>query len=74
MTITREEIHSVLGPTDDALAAQILLQGVTLDELREAWAWISQDDALIKEGRPLPGTKVGTIIDLLQPEEDEPQR
>lgn len=74
MTLTREEIHSVLGPVDDALATQILLQGMTLDELREAWAWISQDDALINEGRPLPRTKVAAIIDLLQPEEDEPQQ
>lgn len=70
MTITRDEILSLLGPVDDTLVAQIMGQGATLGELREAWAWICEEDALINEGRPLPGTKVATLIDLLQPEEE----
>lgn len=74
MTITRDEIRSILGPVDDDLVARILLQGATLDELREAWAWICEEDALINEGRPLPGLRMAALIDLLQPEdEDEPR-
>ncbi|WP_378948159.1 hypothetical protein [Mesorhizobium sp. ANAO-SY3R2] len=42
-----------------------------MDELREAWAWICEEDALINDGRPLPGVQVATLIELLQPEEEE---
>jgi hypothetical protein len=30
------------------------------------------DEAMMSEGRALPGTKVGELIDLLEPDDDEP--
>jgi hypothetical protein len=58
MTVTREDVVSVLGPVDEATIAEIISTGASLDELREAWAWAFGDDALMREGRPLPGTRV----------------
>ena|GEM_PF-281655 len=71
MTMTREEILSVLGPTDETLIADILSTGVSFQDLREAWAWLNEDEALMGEGRPLPGTRVADLIDLLDADEDD---
>jgi|EndMetStandDraft_4_1072995.scaffolds.fasta_scaffold552235_2 hypothetical protein len=70
--MTREDVISVLGPVDDVTVAEIVSSGATLAELREAWAWAHGDEAMMSEGRTLPGTKVGKLIDLLQPEDDDP--
>lgn len=71
MSMTREEIVSVLGPTDETLVADILSTGASFEKLREAWAWLNGDEALMGEGRPLPGTRVAELIDLLDADEDD---
>ncbi len=71
MPMTREEIVSVLGPADEALIAEIVATGASYEELREAMAWLAGDEALMGEGRPLPGTRVAELIDLLDPDEDD---
>lgn len=71
MTITREEILSVLGPVDDEVVADVMATQASIEELREAWGWLHNDEALLGAGRPLPGTRVGRLIDLLEPDEDE---
>ncbi|MER8388088.1 hypothetical protein NKI19_05600 [Mesorhizobium sp. M0751] len=70
--MTRDEIISVLGPVDEAVIADIAATDGTVQELREALAWIAADEALVNEGRPLPTARVATLIELLQgPDEDE---
>jgi hypothetical protein len=71
MPMTREEIVSVLGPTDETLVADILSIGASFEDLRVAWAWLNGDEALMGEGRPLPGTRVAELIDLLDDDEDD---
>jgi hypothetical protein len=71
MQITREEISSVLGPADEMLVADIMATGASVEELRQAWAWLNGDEALMSEGRPLPGTRVALLIDLLDTEDEE---
>ena len=71
MPMTREEIVSVLGPTDETLVADMLSTGASIEELREAWAWLNEDEALMGEGRPLPGTRVAELINLLDADEDD---
>jgi hypothetical protein len=71
MPITREEIVSVLGPADETLIAEIMTTGASVEELREAWAWLNGDEALMGEGRPLPGTRVAELIDLLDSDEED---
>ncbi|WP_348630988.1 hypothetical protein [Mesorhizobium sp. M4B.F.Ca.ET.169.01.1.1] len=57
--MTREDLVSVLGPMDETLIADILSTGV------------QRDEALMGEGRPLPGTRVAQLIDLLDADEDD---
>ena len=71
MTMTRDEIISVLGPADDALIAENAATGSTIEELREAFAWIGADEALVNEGRSLPSPRVAILIDLIDPPDDE---
>jgi len=71
MPITRAEIESILGPVDEDLLAELLLTGASAEELREAWAWIHSDEALMGAGRPLPGTRVSELIDLLETDDDD---
>ncbi|MER8381230.1 hypothetical protein NKJ36_26455 [Mesorhizobium sp. M0142] len=72
LTMTRDEIISVVGPVDDAVIADIAATDGTVQELREALAWIAADEALVNEGRPLPTARVAMLIELLQgPDEEE---
>jgi hypothetical protein len=68
--MTREDVVSVLGPLDNVTIAEIIASGASLAELREAWAWACGDEALMNQGRPLPGTRVATLIDLIAPDEE----
>lgn len=70
--MTYDEITSVLGPVDDELAASLVATGATVDELQQAWNWLHNDEALMGEGRPLPGMRVGQLIALLEPEDEDP--
>ena len=54
---SRDEIVSILGPVDDELVAEFMGTGASAEELREAWGWLHNDEALMGAGRPLPGTK-----------------
>jgi hypothetical protein len=45
--------------------------GASAAELREAWAWLHSDEALMGAGRPLPGSRVAALIDLLEPDDEE---
>lgn len=74
MSLTRDEIIAVLGPSDEELLAEIIATGASAADLAEAWAWLNADDALIQEGRAPPTGKVAELIDLLiaGPEEPEP--
>ena len=71
MAITRDEIISVLGTVDETLVAEIAATDATGAELREAAAWLSADEALVNQGRPLPGTRVAALIDLLEEPDEE---
>jgi hypothetical protein len=74
MAITRDEIVSILGPIDDELVAELMETRALAEELREAWGWLQNDEALMGAGRPLPGTRVGRLIEMLDPDEDEAYR
>ncbi len=71
-TLTHEDVRAVLGPVDDSLVAEILATGASQEELAEAYAWVTNDEALMNIGRPLASSRVGRLIDILEPaEEDE---
>jgi len=71
MTLTSEDVTTVLGPVEDTLMTGIIATGATQAELAEAWAWINNDEALIGEGRHLPSGRVAILVDLLSPDDED---
>lgn len=71
MAMSRDDVVSVLGPVDETLTAEIIATGASSEELREAWAWLNADEALMSAGRALPGTRIAGLIDLLEPDEEQ---
>lgn len=65
--LTREAITRVLGPVDDSTAAEIAATGASENELREAHAWLTSDDALVNEMRSFPSPRVSELIEILRP-------
>ncbi|RCW80041.1 hypothetical protein [Phyllobacterium bourgognense] len=69
MVMTRKDVTSVLGPADEMTIAEIISTGASLDELRQALIWLNNDEVLMGESRPLPGSRIAALIDLLEAEE-----
>ena len=65
-TLTRDNIVAALRPVDDTVVAQILAMKTTPEELAEAQAWMTSDDALINAGRPLPSGRVARLVEILE--------
>jgi hypothetical protein len=73
--LNREGVTKVLGPVDEGLAAELIATDATAEELFEAYAWLTNDEALTEARRPFPTGKVGELIQILQAsEEDEAQQ
>jgi hypothetical protein len=64
-TLTKSAIRGVLGPVGDSLAAELVHTGATVAELREARAWVTSDEALVNELRPLPAGRVAALVEIL---------
>lgn len=64
--ITREAVRQVLGPVGDSLAAELVGTGATEAELRDAYAWVTNDETLVNEMRPMPSGRVAELIDILE--------
>lgn len=67
--LSREAVARVLGPVDDNTAAELVATGSTEQELREAHAWLNEDEALVGELRPLPSGRVAELVEILRPVE-----
>lgn len=65
-TLTKEQINSVLGPVDNVLAAEIASTNASESELREAFAWVNNDDALVNDFRPFPKGRVAELAGILE--------
>lgn len=74
MTMTSHDVVAVLGPADETLVAEVVATGATRAELAEAFAWASNDEALLGEGRHLPTGKVAALVDLMSADEEERDR
>jgi len=71
MRMTCDDVIAILGPVDETLVAEVVATGAMQAELAEAFAWANNDEALISEGRPLPGGRTAALIDLLVSEDEE---
>ena len=70
-SLTHKDVMTMLGPLDDAVVAGIIATGVTIEELAEARAWLTNDEALINSGKPLPSGRVADIIEIMAAQEQE---
>jgi hypothetical protein len=70
-SLTHKDVIAMLGPLDDVTIAQIIATGATAKELAQAHAWLSNDEALMNDGRPLPAGRVARLIDLVAAIEQE---
>lgn len=64
-TLTREGVQRVLGPVDNHFAAELVATGASEAELAEAHAWVTNDEALVNDFRPLPTGRVAELVDIL---------
>ena len=69
--LTRDKVVAIIGSAEDSVIAQVLAMGASREELAEAHAWVSSDEALMNTGRRLPSGRVGRLIEILQAVEDE---
>ena len=65
-TLTKGAIEQVLGPVGEGLAAALVQTEATQAELREAHAWVTSDDALVNDLRPLPSGRVARLVEILE--------
>ena len=63
--IARDDVIRTFGDIDDALIAEIIGTGATVEEMTEAQAWVDNDEALMNAGRPLPNGRVGELVEIL---------
>ncbi|MDZ5697806.1 MULTISPECIES: hypothetical protein [Phyllobacteriaceae] len=63
--LTKEGVQRILGPVDNALLAEIAATGADERELAEAHAWLTNDEALVNDFRPLPKGRVAELVDIL---------
>ena len=64
-SLTHQDIAAMLGDLDDVVVAKIIANGATAEELAEANAWLSNDEAMMNTGRPLPRGRVARLIETL---------
>jgi hypothetical protein len=76
MALSREQLIKALGDVDDAVVAEILAMSATDEELAQAQAWITNDEALINSGRPLVSGRVSRLVEILTSveEDDDPHQ
>jgi hypothetical protein len=70
-SLTREQVIAAVGAVDEIVLAEIIEMGATAEELAEAVAWSTNDEALINSGRPLATGRVGRLVELLARDEED---
>ena len=74
--MSREQLVKALDNVEDAVVAEVLGMEATAEELAQARAWITNDEALINSGKPLAGGRVSRLVEILTSieEQDDPDR
>lgn len=70
-SLTRKDVTAMLGPLDDVTVAKIIATGATAEELVQAHAWLTNDEALMNAGKPLPAGRAGQLVEIVSAIEDE---
>jgi hypothetical protein len=64
-----EQIREILGEMPETTLAAIVATGATIEEVSEARAWLTADDATAKELQHRGQGRVADIVELLAPDE-----
>ena len=68
--LTAATVARIAGPIDTPTTVAILATGASVEDLRQAVAWVAADDVMMDDMRPLPGGRVAELIEILQPTDD----
>jgi hypothetical protein len=71
--ITLDELRQIVGPLEDGVASAIIATGATVEEVAEAYAWLTMDEPLGKELRHACQGRAGTVCDILAAEMELPE-
>lgn len=66
MQLTRDDIRKALGNVEDATVTEVLSTGATAQELAQAQAWVSNNEALMNAGAPLPAGRLSRLVEILE--------
>jgi hypothetical protein len=69
--LSRRDVLEMLGKLDDVTVANVIATGATPQELAEAHAWLTNDEALINAGKHLPSGRVGQLVEIIAAKEQE---
>jgi hypothetical protein len=69
-TLNRDAVTKVLGPVDESLATELIATGASAEELFQAYAWMTNDEALANAQRGFPSALVGELVEILQSAEE----
>jgi hypothetical protein len=64
--LTKEAITHVIGPVDDEIAAELVATGGTEEELKEAYVWVENDEAMVNDMKPMPKARVARLVEVLR--------
>jgi len=71
--VGKADIDEIVGQLDDALVAAVIATGASREELIEAYAWLTADDALHRDLHHAPQGRVAEICELLEAEIAPPE-
>jgi hypothetical protein len=66
--VAAHEIVEIVGELDAAAITSILATGATREDVMEAYAWISADDALHRELHQAPHGTAAAVCEILEAE------
>ena len=69
--LTRKAVTEALGELNELTVADIIAMDATREELAEAHAWITNDEALINAGRALPTGRIARLLELIKERDEE---
>jgi hypothetical protein len=72
-TVTKEDIEEIVGRLEDATMAAIIATGASKDELLEAYAWLTADDAQHRRLHSVPHGTVAWLCAILEAELAPPE-
>ena len=69
--LTHKAVTEALGELNDLTVADIIAMDATPEELAEAQAWVTNDEALINAGKVLPAGRIGRLVELVKERDEE---